>query len=621
MKEKKGSFTLNIQTGASSRETGVFKGTTIYRALTEIEDLTFSAPCGGKGKCGKCRVTVLGGRSSPLDASERSFLTDEELSRGVRLACMTEIEEDLQISLPLDPGSALILTGHGGFDGRIDPPVRKEYLEVSPPSLEDQRSDFARIRESLEMPEQQEIEASPAVLRSSTEALRESDFSLTATRSSGRLLRVEPGDTRLSHYGAAVDIGTTTVVVYLLNLESGMVMDLESGLNRQGTSGADVISRIHYAMKNPGGLAELKARITGQLSDMITSLLERNNISPGSLAIITLAANTTMLHLLTGVDPRGIAGAPFIPAFTTAMELPARDLGLEFSRHCRVFLLPGISSYVGADITAGILATGIHGKEAMCLLVDLGTNGEIVLGNREGLLCCATAAGPAFEGAHISCGVGGIEGAVNTFSMNRGILEFTTIGGKSPVGICGSGILDIASILVETGSVDKRGRMLDTESVDNPEARFLLDRKTAIDGIAAIELIPPESTGNHRAVIFTQKDIREVQLAKGAVAGGIETLLSEAGITHDDVAEVFIAGGFGSFLSEQSAHIVGLIPEELAGRVTVAGNTAGQGAIASALSIEEFENCTEITESARYIELSTSDVFMKEYRTNMYFRI
>ena len=393
-------------------------------------------------------------------------------------------------------------------------------------------------------------------------------------------------------YGIAIDIGTTTVVVYLEDLNAHKNISTSSFLNPQNSYGADVISRIQSVMQQPESQIEQKQLITGAISDAIRKLAEENGLSGNDIMQVFIAGNNPMLHLLLGKDPSGLAIYPFTPSFLDGLSLSGADLGLDYCKNSTVSLLPSLSAYVGADIMAGMAATELPDDDDFSLFIDIGTNGEMALGNRESILTCATAAGPAFEGAKISCGLGGVNGAVHSFN-NEG---FETIGSMPPSGLCGSGLVDVIAWLLEKGKIDSSGYL--EEPVDIIDAELM-------PGSLSLQLTP--------------MDIREVQLAKGAIAAGIQTLLSEAGIDESKVRRLYLAGGFGYALHVESAAKIGLIPGSLKDKVIRAGNLAGLGARLAMHSADFNSRVNNIRERAKYFELSNHPGFNEAFVMEMGF--
>lgn len=620
---------ITIRINEKFNETVLLKGESLLDAVNKAGITDFDAPCGGKGTCGKCKVLIEKspkGEGWPLPEpgeAELKALTGAELSAGFRLACRIFPESDMQISIPAVGRKAVIQSSFGGDVSKsiaADISVyRKIYLELSQPSIEDQRSDLKRLDDALKT-------EAPSVglklplqaLRTLPAILRENDFKLTANSLFDEVVNIEGGKAEQS-FAIAVDIGTTTVVAYLLPLdgtERGTITDLVSALNRQKGYGADVISRIEYCMQDDDNLEELHKRITGQITGMVIELAKRNNIEIDLINLLCIAGNTTMTHLFAGFDPKGIAVAPFIPVITEICADSAAAFGLDLPAGCRCVVLPGIASYVGSDITAGIAATGMYESDELCLLIDIGTNGEIVLGSKDGMTACSTAAGPALEGANISCGMGGVQGAINRLTaVEQGdaeVFSFDVIDNVEPVGICGSGIVDAIALFVNAGVVDETGRILNEEELN--EASVHKSWKNCIveyDGKPALKITDK--------ILITQLDIREIQMAKAAIAAGVNTLLAETGKTTADVKKLYIAGGFGAAMDKRSAAVIGLFPSELEQVVVVAGNTAGKGAVLSALSKKILNDMLHIVEDVNYIELSMSTLFQQEYMTAMYF--
>ncbi|MFH2114884.1 MAG: ASKHA domain-containing protein, partial [Spirochaetota bacterium] len=397
-------------------------------------------------------------------------------------------------------------------------------------------------------------------------------------------------------YGVAVDIGTTTVAAYLVDFGTGEVLSAASCLNSQRAWGADVIARIDHASKDPANLAYLAELARADLIVLAHGLLGSVEAHHDALKEISVVGNTIMLHLFAGVDPSGIAVAPFTPVFTALQRKQASEYDLPYPK-AFVTLGPSVAGYVGADLVAGIRAVGLEEREKLSLILDLGTNGEMALGNKNGIVACATAAGPAFEGAAISCGTGGVAGAMDSLVWNEGRLEWTTIGGLSPIGVCGSGIIDAAACLVRGGIADDTGAFADPWSDEGY----------------------PLTGNNEKPIYFTQGDMRQIQLAKAAVAAGIASMLDDIGAGLDDVESVFLAGGFGSYLRPESAAAIGLIPPLLLPKVQAVGNAAGHGAVRMLLFKQEGQDLSSLATAVRYLELSGSDFFRDRFVEELFF--
>lgn len=606
--------TLTIEYDSTTKELTCKKGITILDALEPEQRNRIETPCGGKGICGKCKVKILGNGVSGPTEIERKKLTDKEIDEGIRLACLTKVENDTHIVFPSESSPMQILELGIEYLGDPEPCVEKTAVTMEKPTLEDQTDDFNRLTESLK---REDLVYSMKGLAALPKLLRENDYKVTVVHNEKEIITVEPGDTAAENYGIAVDIGTTTVVAYLVNLHTGKKIDAASDQNSQKQYGQDVISRINHTIQEKNGLRTLQRLIIDQINGLIDTLLSDNDISRTRLYSITIAGNTTMIHLAAGMPPEYIATVPFIPVATKKIILTAEQAGLRIAEGGTAYFLPSISGYVGADIVSAVLASEMHRSEELNLLIDIGTNGEIVLGNRDMLIACSTAAGPAFEGATIRHGVGGVAGAINTVEMGKTKLSFTTIGEKPPIGICGSGIVDTVSTLLYFGLIDTSGRIVEREEVPTETGRLLADRLTTVDDQPAFIISENGPGGN--PIVLTQRDVREIQNAKAAIAAGIVTLIKYADKTIDDIKNVYLAGGFGSYMDRMHAANIGLIPSRLEDNIKVIGNAAGSGAIISLVSKRKLYECDEIVRHTKYVELSSSPEFQEDYVNNMFF--
>lgn len=416
---------------------------------------------------------------------------------------------------------------------------------------------------------------------------------------------VSSGGPRL---GIAVDIGTTTVVSYMYDLVKFAAVDIRSGLNAQRAYGADVIARISYCKDNENGLQTLANLIRSQINTHIAEMTAAYGASPADVGYIVIAGNTVMQHIFSALDPRTIAHAPFTPLSLFDTEFPAAEMGINAAPEGIVYLTPSVAGYVGGDITADVLSSAMDEHPGNCLLLDIGTNGEIALGGKNGILCCATAAGPAFEGGQIACGMGGIAGAISRVWERKSGIATRTIGGVRPArGICGSGLVDAIAVLLKMGAIDLGGRLLGPEKTP---AMFKKQVKE-VDGGVRFYLSDE--------IFLSNKDVREIQLAKAAIAGGIQTLLHYAGITEDQVDVIYLAGGFGNYISRQSAVDIGLLPKKLLSKIKPIGNSAGMGAINALINNDERKSLADIQNMMKYIELSGDQIFMEKYIENMGF--
>jgi uncharacterized 2Fe-2S/4Fe-4S cluster protein (DUF4445 family) len=458
--------------------------------------------------------------------------------------------------------------------------------------MEDQRSDIARLKDAL-TEEGHDMAAGVSVLRQLPQVFREAGFHVTAVLAGEHLVAVEAGDTTGECYGIAFDVGTTTVVGTLMNLRTGMAASVLSTLNGQAPFGADVISRISHGMNGPDAIRELQDAVVSTMNTVIGELYRETGVSPLQTYEAVVVGNVTMLHLLLGVDPTPLSMAPFTPAFMDQLSVEAREIGLHIHPHGYVQTLPALGAYVGADIVAGVLATGVVREDKMRVFVDVGTNGEIVLGSAQRALATAAPAGPAFEGSQIRCGMRATVGAIEGVQLSDRI-ELQVIGGDvQPEGICGSGLVDVVAQLLLAGLLDYSGRLRLADDVpDHP----LRDRLIEVDGVRAFLLAD--------GVYLTQRDIRELQFAKGSIATGIKILMDILGVRTDDLDEVLLGGSFGSYLNPESAKIIGLVPPVDVDRIIAVGNSAGEGAKIALLSYRERQVAFELPSRIEYIELS-----------------
>ena len=581
---------LEITYQPFDRTTRVPPGTTLFSAAHWI-GLPIDSTCGGRGTCGKCKVRVVVGEAEVTTADHR-LLRKEEIEGGWRLSCQTRIYEDMTCEVPQllrVPKAATMGLGRLVI---LDPNVRKIYLELAEPTLEDQRSDVMRLRDALTA-EGHDMVAGVPVMRTIPRALRDSGFKVTAVLGGEQLVALEPGDTTGECFGVAFDVGTTTLVGTLMNLRTGMAAGVLSTLNGQAPFGADVISRISHGMNGPDSVLELQIAVVATMNSILADLYLQTGVSRDRTYEAVAVGNATMLHLLFGIDPTPLAVMPFTPAFMEPLLVGAGEVGLDIHPNGYIQTLPALGAYVGADIVAGVLATSVVREDKLRVFVDVGTNGEIVLGNAQRALATAAPAGPAFEGSQIRCGMRATEGAIEGVTLGDTI-ELQVIGGDVPaLGICGSGLVDAVAQLLHVGLLDHSGRMkLASDVPGHP----LADRLFDVDGVRAFLLA--------EGVYLSQRDVRELQFAKAAISTGWTLLLEELGLEHGDVQQVLLAGSFGSYLSAASAVVIGLVPKLPVLRIVSAGNVAGEGAKMSLLSVRERAGALALLEEVRYVELS-----------------
>ncbi|HWQ42899.1 MAG TPA: ASKHA domain-containing protein [Desulfosporosinus sp.] len=596
----------------------VFEGCTLMEAMNE-GGWKVDFPCGGKGKCGKCRIRILKGLEQPT-ASELELLDAKELEEGIRLACLTKVHNDLICEFLEDKKlehNILIAAGIRPF--LIEPHFKKILIEVDKPSINDQRSDWHRVKDSLAQQgySYSELETKVPLIRQLPDVLREAKFSLIAVMYGSQVLELEQQDTTGTMLGIAFDIGTTTIVGYLLDLYTGKELSVVSALNPQTTYGADVISRVMLASEKDG-LNKLHAAVVEAINCLIVEATNKAGVNKRDIYAVSIAANTCMHHLFLGVNPRHIALAPYVPAISEPIVADPLELNIDINQAGKIFVLPNIAGFVGADTVAVLLATDLNKSNEIKLVIDIGTNGEIALGSRDKLFACSAAAGPAFEGAQISCGMRGAEGAIDHVYF-KDKLEFFVIGGGDPKGVCGSALLDTVAGLLKLGMIDKRGKILLPDKLTNPKAKIFQDNLIEYDGLPAFLLAAGKITSHGRPIMITQRDIRELQMAKGAMAAGIWILIEACDIEIGDITEVLLAGAFGNYLNPHSACLIGLIPMELESKIKMIGNAAGIGAKLALLSSSEYHRAAEIAENVNFVELGSQPKFTRTFAECMYF--
>jgi len=585
-------------------DTRVPSGTTVFDAAS-WNAIAIDSTCGGHGTCKKCRVRIVEGDVSINSIDMRAFSTDE-LRDGWRLSCRAEARVDLVVDVPplqTRPKAAMAGVGRQVI---LRPAIQKRYVELREPSLEDQQSDIERLLAALD-------DLEPVVemylARRLPHVLRASDYKVTAVIVDGYLIDVEPGDTTERRYALAFDLGTTTVVATLLDVGTGQPLAVRSMLNMQQPFGADVISRVSATMMDEGALALLEARAHDTLDQLAGEVCDEAGIARAEVHEIVVAGNQTMTQLALGVDPEPLAVAPFIVVARHMPRTLATDYGVKVHERAPAWTFPTLGAYVGGDIVAGMLATGLTRDRRLRLFIDVGTNCEIALGSSAGVVCTAAPAGPAFEAAQIRCGMRAADGAIEGVRIKDGDLELEVIGDAPAVGICGSGLVDAVAELARIGLLDRSGRFLpDVEAAE----RFplLATRLVALEGGERVfVLVWGASADPTQAIFLSQRDVRELQFAKASVATGWRTLMREIDVEPGDVQQVLLAGSFGSYLSPASAVRIGLVPKLALTRIMSAGNVAGEGAKIAALSVQERAAALALLDEVRYVELSGRDDF------------
>jgi uncharacterized 2Fe-2S/4Fe-4S cluster protein (DUF4445 family) len=571
-------------------EVRVPSGTPIFDAAS-WNGVAIDSTCGGHGTCRKCKVQVLKG-SVPISSVDPRAFSPQELRDGWRLACRAPAREDLAVNVPplqTRPKAALVGVGRHVI---LRPAVQKRFVELEEPTLEDQRSDVQRLLDAID---DLEPHVPLDVVRKLGGVLRASGFAVTAVIVDEELIDVEPGDTTGRRFAAAFDVGTTTVVVTLLDLESGQPVAVRSMLNKQQPFGGDVISRISATMLDPAALGELQSRVHETLAEICTEACEEAGVAPEEVYEITLCGNVTMTQLALGIDPEPLSMAPFVVATHELPPARASDFGPHVHSRAPAFVFPSVGAYVGGDIVAGLLATGLTRDRRLRLFIDVGTNSEIALGSSERVVCTAAPAGPAFEAAQIRCGMRAAEGAIEGVKISDGDVALQVIGDIEPAGLCGSGLVDCVAEMVRAGLLDHSGRFLPEESLGElPDD--LAARMTKV-GEERVFVLAGD-------VYLSQRDVRELQFAKASIATGWNILLGELGIEAGDIQQVLLGGSFGAYLSPASAVRIGLVPPLALPRIVSAGNVAGEGSKMAALSHRERAEARSIVREIEYIELS-----------------
>src|SRR4051812_39642155 len=592
------SFTIeDKEAPAAQKQVRVPPGVSVFDSAS-WNGIAVDSTCGGHGTCHKCKVRVAPVTAvTPHDV--RTF-SPTELQDGWRLACLVQATRDHDVVVPpltTRPKAATVGVGRQVI---LRPAVQKRYVELTEPTLEDQRPDLVRLLEAID-----DLEPLPDLhaLRRLPTVLRQADFKVTAVVVDEALVDVEAGDTTGVRYAIAFDLGTTTVVATLLDLVTGTPVAVASMLNKQQPFGGDVISRISATMLDPAALGRLQDAAAQTLATLAEQVCREGGVEAQHVYEAALAGNATMTALALGIDPEPLGVAPFVQTTATPPTVLASEIGLTLHPGARVALFPALGAYVGGDIVAGMLATGMDRDKRVRLFIDVGTNCEIVLSDGETILATAAPAGPAFEGGAIRCGMRAADGAIEVVRVGEDV-ELEVIGGVEPQGLCGSGLVDAVAELVKAGLLDASGRFVSEEAAKEI-APTLADRLTAVGAERVFVLHRPDGvTDPAETVYLSQRDVRELQFAKAAISTGWTLLLEQLGLEHRDVQQVLLAGSFGSYLSPAAAVRIGLVPKLPVLRIVSAGNVAGEGAKMSLLSIQERAGALALLEEVSYVELS-----------------
>lgn len=563
----------------------------------QTSETSVHSPCGGRGTCQKCKVIVEG--------------------KGEVLACQTVVSDELckgrdgQIVVYLPKRSKAKILSIGSLpEHKLNPLVKSHQVTLDTPTLSDQVPDDIRIEDKTG------YKVPFNLLMDLSEILRKNKFDInfSVRKDNEEIISIEPSSQQHKNYGVAIDIGTTTIAAFLYDLDTGRHIMSATCLNSQKNYGADVISRIDFASASDENSVQMQSLVYNDIFELLFELTD--NIH--DVKLVSFSGNTTMMHLLCGINPIAIAKSPFIPTTVSSRVCYMSEIfrcnhkKINYNPAC--ILLPSISGYVGADITAGILTCDMDKSEQTAILIDIGTNGEIVLSRNGSIVACSTAAGPAFEGANLSCGIGGVVGAIDKVFLNDEEITFSTISDETPCGICGSGVVSAISALLESGLIDETGRFED--NIDTlPEV--LRNKIVKINNEKAYVFSYVDN--KEPSVYLTQRDIREVQNAKAAVCAGIKLLIEKDNLKAKDIDVVYIAGGFGNFLNVKDAFRIGLIPSELEGKTKMIGNTSVIGSSLCLLDIDALQRCESIRKKTMYYELSSDKRFTDLYIDAMIF--
>ena len=609
----------------NNKKIEVESNTTLLQAA-EKAGIIINSLCGGEGLCGECQLQLVSGKAM-ADKNTIGLFSKNEIENGYVLACRTKVEDNLTVMIPpksrielekimmegatitySEPEKLVLHKTSHEPSFSFDPLVKKVYLELPEPTLEDNASDIDRItRELRKVSSYEHFEVSLSCLQNLTEKLRASHWKITVTfarhNSIGRILQIEGGDTSDKHYGLAVDVGTTTVIAQLINLKNGKILGVKGSHNLQARYGADVISRMVFACVR-GSLEPVHKAVITNINNLAHALAQEHHIDKKEITAVFAAGNTTMSHFLLNLTPCSIRLEPYVPTTTVYPQISAAEIGIDINPKGILEVAPSIASYVGGDIVAGVLACGMADKPEIRCLIDVGTNGEIVIGNNEWLVCCSASAGPAFEGGGANSGMRATKGAIEKLEINDGKVTYETIGKAKPRGICGSGLIDALYEMVRNNIIEQHGKF--NTSPGNPQ---LITEDEELRYVLAY----PDETETGQAISISESEIANLIKSKGAVFAAIKSLVDYVGLSFNQLENIYVAGGFGSSLNIPKAIAIGLIPDVDVKRIQFIGNSSLTGARMSLTSIAAFEKSLKIARRMTNIELSNYVPFMHEF--------
>ncbi|RZN64256.1 MAG: DUF4445 domain-containing protein [Candidatus Methanoliparum thermophilum] len=594
---------FNIITNLSREAIHVDKDSSIMQAFTDA-GVEITSICGGKGKCGRCKIIIREGRVTPITNNEKDMLSTEEIERGIRLACQTKPLSDLKVEIPLE---SLILSQRLQTEGEeikveAEPIIHKVFLRLDPPTLSDPRPDLTRVINNIN---EKEIKRIDFILsKNISNILREKGWAFTLTLYGDEIIGIGSE----INLGMAFDIGSTKLAAYLVDLDTGRTLDAIGFINPQVSYGDDIVSRISYAMEEEKKREELRRAIIKGINGMIASLCRRNKIEKEDISNITIVGNTVMHHLLLGLPVRHLGLAPYIPVLKESQDIKARDLGIDIMRGGYAYLLPLIGGYIGSDHVAMILATRLwENRKKVRIGIDIGTNTEIAFADEKKIVSLSCASGPAFEGYGIKQGVKAVSGAIDGVKIEDNDPVCSTIDNKPAIGICGSGILDAIAELYTSGAINEKGRLQES---------FPSVRRSS-EGLEFI-LVKKEDSGINNDIVVSQSDISSILLAKAAIRAGISIGLKEIGRDDNEIKEIVISGAFGSYINPESAIKIGMLPKIDLRLIKQVGNAAGVGARLVLISKSERELANTIADNVRYVETCIHPDFTKIFARSMF---
>jgi uncharacterized 2Fe-2S/4Fe-4S cluster protein (DUF4445 family) len=594
--EHSGLGRVKLDFAPSNQSFKVPPGVSVFDAAS-WNGIAIDSTCGGHGTCKKCKVQITEG-IVPISRLDIRAFNQEELKNGWRLACVARATENLAITVPAMTTRPKAATVGVGRQVILRPAVQKRYIELVEPTLHDQRPDIQRVKDAID---DLEVIVEFGVLQKLPTVLRKNDFKVTAVVVDDVLIDIEPGDTTEFRYAIAYDLGTTTVVATLLDLNSGTPIGVKSMLNKQQPFGADVISRISATMLDENALSRLRNAAQSTLDELTQEVIKEAKVNKDNVYEVAIAGNATMIQLILGVDPEPVGVAPFITASQYWPVLNAKEFGINIHPQARAYSFPSLGAYVGGDIVAGVLASGMDRDKRVRLFIDVGTNCEIVLSDGNKIITTAAPAGPAFEAASIKCGMRAADGAIEVVKITKDGVTLQVIGEVEPQGMCGSGLVDAVAELAKIGVLDQSGRFISKEELEKNFPK-LSDRLIDLESTEKAFILHGDK--NDPLVYLTQRDVRELQFAKASIATGWRLLMEQLNLKDDDIQQVLLAGSFGSYLSPASAIQIGLVPKIPVMRIVSAGNVAGEGAKMVLLSQPERNGANALLNEVEYVELS-----------------